>query len=278
MSNLLGINIRQFNDEYVDESGNIDIDKMISDFTAENDIPVPEAETPEVETETEVEMVEDTEPEMEQELESEPENTPDSTQVHTEEKRTSDQAFAEMRRQLEANEPIAKWVQDLAVQQGFQNPQELIEAYEEQQLAREAEEQGVPVDVYQRLHRLEKENKESSEQAIRNQFNYEVEATRGKYNLNEEQLSHVFSYMAQQGYEAGSIPFEDAYVLANRDHLLKDAEERGRQTYLEKKQKQQQQATPHIGTNAADKQSSDDLDYSKEAIFKTFSDMGIDID
>lgn len=284
MLNLLGINIRQFDEGEEDFSqyivdGSLDVDKIVEDYSQEQTDTIEESEEmPDSDSEEENTEVENEEQEQEQEQESD--NEADEQDQNTEvqdQKKTADQAFAEMRRQLEANEPLAKWVHDLAAQQGFSDPKELIDAYEEQRLAKEAEQKGVPVDVYKRLYDLERENKEAKEKAKSQQFNYEVEATKNKYNLDDEQIEEVFKYMGQNGYDAGQLPFEDLYVLANRDKIIQEAEERGRQQYLEEKQKQQQQATPNVGTNANDK-NTNDLDYSKEGIFNTFKEMGIEID
>lgn len=278
---LLGINIRQFEDsedfgKYISETGELNVDDLVNDFSES------ESETNDDSSEIEEDVIDDDNNEVD-ELEEEIDDSAGETpQAQGEEKRTPDQAFAEMRRQLEANEPLAKWVHDLAKQQGFQDPQELIDAYEEQRIAREAEAQGVPVDVYRRLHDLEQENKTAKEQVASQQFNYEVEATKNKYNLSDDDLNKVFQFMGQNGYvddnNMPTIAFEDAYVLANRESLIKDAEERGRQAYLEEKQQQQQQATPIVKTDVNDKTGADELDYSKEGIFNTFKSMGIDID
>lgn len=275
METLFRINIRQFDEEspsFITESGDLDVESILNTYQQEQE----QEQVPEDEVEDEVEVVDEEQETVEEEIE--PEETDDLPKNQGDEKRTADQAFAEMRRKVEANEPLAQWVQDLAIQQGFQDPKELIEAYEQQRLAKEAEAEGVPVDVYQRLHQLEQENKLKTEETKNIQFNHEVEQTKSKYNLSDEQLSEVFKFMGQRGYDAGDIPFEDAYVLANRDTLIKDAEERGRQAYLEEQQQKQQQATPIIGTNANDKQGTDELDMSKESIFNTFKEMGIPID
>lgn len=289
MLKLLEVNIKQFNDEpnFVDEHGGLDVEGIInaynnqdqSDDFENNSDENEEIETTETETETETEIETDSEGEEQQELgdEGEPEPEPEPKP----DKRTPDQAFAEMRRKLEATEPIAQWVQQLAEQQGFKDPQELIDAYEQQRLAREAEEKGIPVDVYQRLAKLEEENRLKDEAMFAERFNREVETTKDKYNLTDEQINEVFKFMGQNGYidEKGrtSIAFEDAYILANRDTLIQQAEERGRQAYLEEKRKKQTQATPVVGTHAKDK-NGDDLDYSTEGIFKTFEEHGIPID
>lgn len=274
MNKMLSVNIRQFEDNEFSKfivDGEIDTESIIASYQEETET--------ETETETEADEVENNDTEVNDGLEdSENQDQITENQDHDNTKRTPDQAFAEMRRRAEANEPLAKWVTDLATQQGFSDPQELISEYQKQQMAREAEAQGVPVDVYQRLHELEQENMQQKELVANTNFNHDVETVKQKHNLSDDQLTEVFRFMGQYGYEAGSIPFEHAYMLANSDTLIKSAEERGRQTYLEQKQKQQQQATPNISTNANDTKGHNELDMSKEAIFAKLAEFDIDPD
>jgi len=283
MNRLLSVNIRQFE---IDEDfssfivdGEVDTAGIIERYGSENEDNSLDSDNSDDSSNTETnENSEELDDSLDNENETEDENeTETENENETEkQKRTPDEAFAEMRRQLEANEPLAKWVQDLATQQGFKDPQELITEYEKQQIAREAEEKGVPVDVYQRLHYLEQENKTQRDKAIESQFNAEVVATKSKHNLSEEQLTKVFDFMNEHGYGAGSIPFEHAYMLANSETLIKDAEERGRQQYLEEKQKLQKQATPNIKTHAKDTSGQNELDMSTEAIFAKLDEFDID--
>lgn len=276
------VNIGQFNEpSYISEDGTLDIDQIMSDYEAsqqqETDDQVLEQEPEQDLDEGQEELdPEDIVPsgEEEQQILTTQEQDQEKNQ-----KRTPDQAFAEMRRKIEQYEPLAQWVQDLAVQQGYQDPTELMKAYEDYKMEQEAKSQGIPVDVYKRLHELETENKRAKEEALATKFNSEVEKTIQKYNLNDDQLQQVFEYMARNGYNAGDIPFEDAYILANKDRLIQEAEERGKQKYLESLQKKQKQATPNIKGSPTDTPKGDtDLDYSKEGIFKMFKELDIDID
>lgn len=299
MENLLKVNIRQFDEgegegtqsidddfsKYI-QGGSLDVDALVNDFKGqdselEEQSPTDESEGEGESNPQETEGEGDSTPEGEGELDK-PTDESEGESEEKPSKRTADQAFAEMRRQLESYEPLAQWVQQLAEQQGFKNPQELIDAYNEQRLAKEAQEKGVPLDVYKRLNQLEEENKRAREQALSEKFNREVEETKQKYKLSDDDLNKVFQFMGQNGYvgEDGApvISFEDAYILANRDTIIQQAEERGRQAYLEEKEKLQNQATPNIKTNALDTQHQDELDYSTEGILKKFTELGIDID
>lgn len=267
MFNFLGVNISQFDeDSYISETGELDVERVINDYSSENE-------------DTDYEEVDDVETEdydSDDDYDDIDEETPE-VQDTDQQKRTSDQAFAEMRRKAEANEPIAKWVQDLANQQGYSDPSELMAAYKEQQDAHDAEQQGIPVDLYRRMNDLETENKTAKEQITASNFNNEVAQVKQKYNLTDEQLTETFNHMGQRNMQAGDVPFEVAYIAANHDTIVKDAEERGRQSYLEQKQQKQKQSTPHLGTNSNDRGRGDDLDTSREGILNMYAEMGIDI-
>ena len=282
MLNLLKVNIRQFNEEeedfskYLSDDGGLDVESLINDYSPTEETEPEEPEEVEGDPSVSESTTGDTEPEEEQGED----HTEETTEEDETEKRTPDQAFAEMRRQVEQNEPLAKWVRDLAAQQGFQDPQELIDAFQEQKLAKEAEAQGVPVDVYKRLHDLEQQNRQKDEEVFATKFNQEVDATKHKHNLDDAQINDVLKYMGQNGYISQDgktkISFEDAYILANKDSMIQQAEERGRNSYLKTKKKQQQESTPNVGTHAQDKDSTG-LDYSEDAILKHLESLDIDI-
>lgn len=286
---LMGVNIHQFDEgdedfsQYIGEGGELDVDSLVNDYNKSQESETPDVPDNENQEETTPEPEEPTEPEDTEEVEGDPKSDkPDETKQDEPEKRTPDQAFAEMRRKAETNEKFAKWVQKLAEKQGFQSPDALIEEFEKQQLAKEAEAKGIPVDVYERLSQLEKENAKKDEQMFRATFNQQVENTKEKYNLNEDQVTEVFRYMGQNKYidpQTGktSISFEDAYTLANRDTLIKEAEERGRQAYLEQQKQKQSQATPNAGSSSQDK-GAGELDFSEDAILKNLEKMEIAID
>src|SRR5690554_4519013 len=111
MLNLLGINIRQFDEgeedfsQYIVDSS-LDVDKIVEDYSQEQTDTIEESEeTTDSEEITELEEEEEEEVEVE-EQEQETDNEADEQDQNTEvqdQKKTADQAFAEMRRQLEAN-------------------------------------------------------------------------------------------------------------------------------------------------------------------------------
>ena len=278
--------------KYITEDGGLDVDSLVNDY-----------KDSEIHDENHQEFVDDADnsekgqggpdvsheegsdvPDVDEEPEEseEPEEPEDETHVNQDKptKKTPDAAFAELRRRAEANEKLANWVAELAKKQGFSDPEQLIEAFNRQQLAKEAQEKGVPVDVYERLQKLEEENRMKDEQMFRERFNMEVAAAKEKYNLTDDQITDTFRFMAQRGYidENGRaiIPFEDAYTLANKDTFITQAKEQAKQEYLKELEQKQKQTAPDPKTGAADANHGDDIDLSTEAIFATLEQHGID--
>lgn len=287
MFEKLSVNLGQFGDEdddedfskYISDEGDLDVDSIINDYqeTSSNE------EENHQESEESEETSSNEEEENKEETSSNEEKPEEEKPEEEDSKNTPDQAFAEMRRKNEENEPLAKWVKEIAEKQGFSEPSELINAFEQKKLEEEAKEKGVPPDVYKRLSELEKENQQKDETMYKDRFNSEVEKSKEKHDLSDDQITEVFRFMGQRGYiddkSQATIPFEDAYILANKDNMLEKAKQDAQQEYLTKKQKKQNQATPNVGTNKEDKTgNTDELDYSTEGIFKTLEKMGIDYD
>lgn len=275
--------------KYISSDGNLDIDSLVTDYSNnETDHEKHQENTGETtgdESETDNSEKGEGGPTSHEDDPAGDETQEPETHVNKDEqgeseKRTPDAAFAEMRRRAEQNEKFANWVQDLAKKQGFSDPEQLIEAFNRQQLAKEAEAKGVPVDVYERLHQLEQENRQKDELMFQERFNQEVADTQKKYNLSDEQINDTFKFMAQRGFidENGrtNIPFEDAYTLANKDTFIEQAKEQAKQEYLKGLEKKQKGAAPNPKTAATDANNGDDIDLSTENIFATLDKLDID--
>lgn len=219
------------------------------------------------EDEAEVEMDAETE-------EEEPEDEGDSEPKEEEEKpkfenEDQNRAFADMRRQLEESKKHTEFLQKLAEQNGMK-PDELMEAFEKRKLEKEAQEKGVPVDMLQRLNKLEEENQQIRKDSWAKEFDSQVNDTIKKYELSEEDLNKVFRYMGENGIDPERTPikFEDAYFLANKDTIIKTEREKARQTYLEDKKKRQETSAVPSGTS--DSPNTDEItdDYVDEMLKK----------
>lgn len=295
---LLGVNVRQFDDEqdepqedfskYLD-GGGLDVESLINDYKQpEEEEPSeeePEDNSPQEQGQENEEpsQEEPSEEEPSSENEEEPNEEPSNEQEEKpEDKRTPDQAFAELRRKAEQNESYAKWVNDLAQQQGFEDAEQLMEAVNRKKLEQEAQKQGVPVEFYERVQKLEEENRQIKDQEYATNFNAEVNDVKQKHDLGEADIQKVFQFLGEQGYVdhngRTSIPFEDAYFLANKDTILETTKEKARQEYLEQKEKQQQSATPNIQQQPSDNPRNEQTDYSKEDVFGYLEKHGIPID
>lgn len=298
------VNIRMFNNEGESESesegvdinpeldssnyytdGEFDVERFRQDFEkhySSSDEPEEQEESEETPTDDQDGKDEQSEesntessdlPEGEEkEKERQPEETPELDGDK------QNQAFAKMRNELKQEKQLADFVRNLAEQQGLK-PEELMQAYEQRKLEAEAKEKGVPVDVLQRLNQLEREATEAKQAQIAERFNAEVALTKQKYNLDDNQLQSVFDYMAQNGYVGENntplINFEDAYILANKDNLIDQAKEQGRQEYLKEKKKKQQSTPANTGQSAGATEVNPS-DFTAEDIAKQFEQMGLD--
>lgn len=277
----LEVNINQFN-----EDEDFDLESFQKDFEENWN-----EETPEEETE-ETEEVEETVEETEQEtVDEEVETVENEQSEETDEEGSEDlpegdtskqnQAFAKMRNQLKEEQALAGFVRNLADQQGV-SPEELMQAYEQRKLEAQAEQEGVPVDVLKRINQLEEENRQTKQQAFSQKLDQEVNSTIQKYGLKQDQIDSVFSFMVNNGYvnedQTTNISFEDAYILSNKDNLINQAKEEGRQQYLKEKKNKQQSAAPNTGNSGGNTSSTNKTDFSEDDIMKEFAKMGIDFD
>ena len=277
----LEVNINQFN-----EDEDFDLESFQKDFEENWN-----EETPEEETE-ETEEVEETVEETEQEtVDEEVETVENEQSEETDEEGSEDlpegdtskqnQAFAKMRNQLKEEQALAGFVRNLADQQGV-SPEELMQAYEQRKLEAQAEQEGVPVDVLKRINQLEEENRQTKQQAFSQKLDQEVNSTIQKYGLKQDQIDGVFGFMVDNGYvnedQTTNISFEDAYILSNKDNLINQAKEEGRQQYLKEKKNKQQSAAPNTGNSGGNTSSTNKTDFSEDDIMKEFAKMGIDFD
>lgn len=298
MLEFIPVNIRMFNDSE-GENADVDVDIDTTDYFTDGEFDVErfrEDFEKQYSSSDEPDETEEPEEEPEETPEGEPEgdngqtgddnpedsNVPEGKEAETEPELEVDkqnQAFARMRNELKQEKQLADFVRNLAEQQGLK-PEELMQAYEQRKLEAEAKEKGVPVDVLQRLNQLEREATEAKQAQIAERFNAEVALTKQKYNLDDTQLQGVFDYMAQNGYVGENntplINFEDAYILANKDNLIDQAKEQGRQEYLKQKKQKQQTAATNTGASAGGNDNIDPSSFTPDDIAKQFEQMGLD--
>lgn len=248
---MLGLNLQFFAQG---EEDDFDLDAFQKEFEAEWD------ENNDDETDVSTEDTEQTEEEIEVEKEEPEVEEPgddekqEDLNPNADDETKRNQAFANLRKQAEENKKFADFVQKIADSNGIK-PEDVLARYEEQQLEKQAEQKGVPVDVLKRLNALEEENNQIKNQSKIEQFDNQVRSTIEKHELKDEDVRNVFQYMADNGYakenDLPSISFEDAYFLANRDTIIQKQVEASRQKELEEKQKRQKSSALPSGNSVS---------------------------
>lgn len=216
----------------------------------------------ETEKETETEEVEVNEEEVEtDEVQTEDEAVKTEEETQTFKDDRQNKAFAELRRQAEENKKFADFVNALATDAGVK-PEEVLNRYQERRVQAEAEKQGVPVEVIQRLNALETENATMKEQTLGEDLDNQIKSVIDKYGIKNDDptLAETFADMLRNGVDPRmqKVDFEKFYRAANFDRLVQMEVEKTRQTDLDAKKKRQEQAAIPNGSSAT--QSDDILD------------------
>ncbi len=245
-----------------DLTDDFDFDKFDEDF--EKSIAADEEDNPEGEPtpeggevdEGQDENLSEEEPQGEQDQQQQ-EPTPDLTE---EQKRNA--AFAQLRRERDEAARKAAWLEKLAQDSGM-TVEELQQRYEEQRLKKEAEQQGVPVEILQRLQKTEQENEQIKARLQAETFNKQVTETLAKYSGTEENFNNTIKYAQENGLfealKAGAVTFEAAYKLAHIDTMLEEAKKSAVQEDLARQKKRQEEAPLAVGSGTPPSPT-DDLD------------------
>lgn len=217
--------------------------QMMSEYEAETPVTEPEVETetvteePELETVETVEDVATEEPVVEKEAQSSKTN----------------QAFKQMREQMEAykqtatqNEAYAKVIKEIAEANGI-TPDQLIQNYQDKKATQEAEKIGIPVEVYNKLNTLESEVKTLRNKPIEDKFNADIDSLVKQYNLQDDELRAFFVEANANGFDLTKVKsISKVYEFLNVDKVINKKE----QERLEQKEKIRKQA-PLTPTNTA---------------------------
>lgn len=195
-------------------------------------------------------------------------------------------AFAEMRHKMKEMETKAKeaekyqtFLNQIATSNGM-TAEQVIQAYEEQNLKKQAEEKGVPLEVYQRLQTLEEENNRFKNEVQMERLRNEVDVVKAKYGLDDAEVKKAFDYIGEGGYfdpnsRIPTIRFEDAYFLANRDSLLERKTKEAQQQLLANKKQRQESAAISHGGQAGDVTTEPSWD--RDSIEKKLNSMGLSL-
>jgi hypothetical protein len=210
---------------------------------------------------------EDSESESEEEEDSKSEEESQKQEEGTQQQK-NDRAFADLRRKADENEKFARFVKGVADKSGM-TPEQVIEAYEQQNLAKEAEEQKIPVETLKRIRDLETDNKNTKEQAQRDKLNSDITSTMQKYNLTEDEVKSTIKQALSDNINLYQTPFEKVHQIVNFDTIVEKRVEAARQKDLENKKKRQESSAPPNEssgkTNDLDDVEADVLAFLKES-------------
>lgn len=195
-----------------------------------------------------------------------PEETADES-VNDPDVHKRNEAFKKLREEKQKLEQSDKFLADLATQYGL-SKEELITKFKEEQTAKAAKAQGVPIEQYKRMQQLEQEVSTIKERYAQEAFNYEAERLVQRYNIPQGQVQEVFAKIGALGLDVLSNPklLEVAYKALNYDVAL----EKGRQAQLqETKKRRETTASPTLGTKGTNVDtSSADMDSEIDAFLK----------
>lgn len=250
-------------------SEDLDFDTMLEEFEQEWE------QTDETETE---EVVEDTEVEGEVETsEDEVDETPaeEETDVVPDDRDKQNKAFAELRRQAEANKQYADFVQKLAEDSGLK-PEEVLARYQERQLEERSKQEGVPVEYLKRQNATETRLQELESQLANERMDKQIQDVIKTYNATDDDIKKAFEEMFASGVDPRVNPnvnFEKFYKAANFEKILESKVNEARQTDLSNKKKRQLEAALPNGSSVS--QPSNDL--SDEEVDALLAKMDIKI-
>jgi hypothetical protein len=188
--------------------------------------------------------------------EPEPEKPVNDDDVHK-----RNEAFRKLREERDALATSDKFLEDLAIQYGLTKEQ-LITRFKEDQIKRQAKEQGIPEDQLRKMQEMETRLAQVEETKAREIFNIKAEALVTKHNLNEQQMMTIFQEAARLGLDVTRNPdlLEFAYRAVNYDNAINE----GRQKQLETSKKRRATSTGKTGTQGKEPVRSDEEVWDKE--------------
>jgi len=171
------------------------------------------------------------------------------------------EAFRRLREERDQLAASDQFIIDLAKQYGMSKEQ-LIERFQEDQLKKEAEEQGIPESQLRKLKEMEQKLAAVEEEKNKEVFNIKAESLASKYKLNENQMMKLFDEAAKLGLDILKNPelLEFAYRAVNYDNAINE----GRQKQLETTRKRSSTSTGKTGTSGAEVKISDEEAWDKE--------------
>jgi hypothetical protein len=212
----------------------------------------PEESVEEPEEELEEEVLED------EEVDEEPEK---ELAVNDDDVHKRNEAFKKLRQERDQLAQSDKFLADLAKQYGMSKEQ-LIARFQEDQIKRQAKEQGIPEEQVRKMQEMEKRLQQVEESKQREVFNIKAEALATKYNLGEQEMVKIFQESANLGLDIIRNPelLEFAYKAVNYENAI----DKGRQKQLETSKKRKATSTGATGTKGREPIVTDDEQWDKE--------------
>lgn len=167
--------------------------------------------------------------------------------------------WKEMRQQAEQAQKYQAALDKLAQLNGITSDQ-LLAQLEDAQLATEAEQNGVSVDVQRRINDLEARNDQMDRERILGLVASDMDRMIKEHSLQgdtDPMIQNAFNYIAQNGYvDHRNLPtmrFQDAFFVANKDAIAKKQADALIQKDLEAKRQRQNATIPasNSGTSAS---------------------------
>jgi hypothetical protein len=230
------------------------VEELDNEFDAEAEDQLEESD--EDLEELEEEVLDDEEEVLEEEqAEEEPEPEVDED-IHK-----RNEAFRRLREERDALAQSDKFLTDMAKQYGLTKGQ-LMERFQEDQLKKQAKEQGIPEDQLRKMQEMERRLAEVEESKNREVFNIKAGSLATRYGLNDNQMTLLFKEAARMGLDIIHNPdlLEFAYKAVNYENAV----DQGRQKQLETTKKRRATSTGSTGTKGREPVSTEDDNWEKE--------------
>lgn len=240
--------------QYFAEDDDFDLDSFAESFESDwkDDEPEEEEVVDETPEEADEEPPIEDQPSDDEEPQSEPQDEP--TVPPSNDTPQDNGRWKEMRKQAEEGRKYQEFINGLANQFGM-TPEEYMTQVAQAQLQQQSEEQGVPVEILQRLNEQEAQLSELKNKDVLGNFQSGIDKVIGQYSLKNDDpsIQETFKWMAQNGHideqQLPKMAFEDAYFLANRSTIIQKEIEAATQKSLANKKKRQEVAA--VATDGA---------------------------
>lgn len=243
------------------------VDELDQEFAAEAEDQLEESDE---DLEEEEEVLEEEEEVLDDEEEAE-EDEDEEPAINDDDVHKRNEAFRQLRQERDKLAASDKFLEDLAKQYGMSKEQ-LMQRFQEDQIKRQAKEQGISEDQLRKMQEMERRIQEVETAKQREVFNIKAEALSTKYNLGEKEMIKIFEESARLGLDITRNPdlLEFAYRAVNYDNAVNE----GRQKQLETTKKRKATSTGATGTKGREPVTTDEEQWDQE-IDKLLKDLNL---